>query len=60
MHPNRRTFLLSAAATLAVARTAAPASFRQTWTPKLSENLADVQPATLRWLAQLGCKHVIF
>ena len=30
------------------------------WKPRLSENLADVQPATLRWLAQLGCRHVIF
>src|SRR5262249_25992687 len=28
--------------------------------PKLSENLADVNPETLRWLKQLGCKHVIF
>jgi mannonate dehydratase len=26
----------------------------------LSENLADVNPDTLHWLAQLGCKHVIF
>lgn len=30
------------------------------WMPKLSENLADVNPSTLRWLKQLGCKHVIF
>src|SRR5206468_4176592 len=30
------------------------------WVPKLSENLADVNPSTLRWLKQLGCKHVIF
>jgi mannonate dehydratase len=28
--------------------------------PKLSENLADVNPDTLRWLKQLGCRHVIF
>jgi mannonate dehydratase len=28
--------------------------------PRLSENLADVTPETLRWLAQLGCKHVVF
>src|SRR5262249_28505279 len=28
--------------------------------PKLSENLADVNPDTLRWLKQLGCQHVIF
>ena len=31
-----------------------------TWMPKLSENLKDVEPATLRWLKQLGCRHVIF
>jgi mannonate dehydratase len=30
------------------------------WMPKLSENLQDVEPATLRWLKQLGCRHVIF
>jgi mannonate dehydratase len=30
------------------------------WMPKLSENLNDVEPATLRWLKQLGCRHVIF
>lgn len=30
------------------------------WEPKVSENLADVNPSTLRWLKQLGCKHVIF
>jgi mannonate dehydratase len=30
------------------------------WMPKLSENLADVSPASLRWLKQLGCRHVIF
>jgi len=30
------------------------------WMPKLSENLADVNPSTLRWLKQLGCQHVIF
>jgi len=28
--------------------------------PKLSENLGDVKPATLRWLKQIGCNHVIF
>jgi len=30
------------------------------WMPKLSENLKDVEPGTLRWLKQLGCRHVIF
>src|SRR5437867_5785340 len=59
MKTTRRTFLLSSAATLAAApaQTAPP---QGTWTPRLSENLADVNPETLRWLKQLGCKHVIF
>jgi mannonate dehydratase len=61
MHPNRRSFLLSSVATLTAAPTGPQAApRREAWTPKLSENLADVQPETLRWLAQLGCKHVIF
>jgi len=33
---------------------------RQKWQPKLSENLGDLEPSTLRWFKQLGCKHVIF
>lgn len=33
---------------------------KNTWNPKLSENLKDVEPATLRWLQQIGCRHVIF
>src|SRR5438094_10521366 len=59
MRTTRRTFLLSSAATLAAApaQTAPP---QGTWTPRLSENLADVNPETLRWLRQLGCRHVIF
>jgi len=59
MKPTRRNFLLSSAATLA----ALPAQAQPKaapWTPKLSENLADVNRDTLRWLKQLGCKHVIF
>jgi mannonate dehydratase len=39
---------------------AQPAPRKEAWEPKLSENVADVQPATLRWLKQLGCRHVIF
>jgi mannonate dehydratase len=61
METSRRAFLLTSAATLAAgsapARTAAPAS---AWQPKLSDNLADVSPPTLRWLKQFGCRHVIF
>ena len=70
MNPSRRSLLLAP-----LAACAAPAAFgaekrgaekRQTarskaaWAPKLSENLNDVEPGTLRWLGQLGCKHVIF
>src|ERR1700694_5126151 len=65
MQPTRRTFLLTgSAAALAEVRAAqaavqAPARAAK-WLPKLSENLADVNPDTLRWLKQLGCQHVIF
>src|SRR5438477_11498853 len=58
---TRRTFLLSSAATLAASPALAQDALRPAkWQPKLSENLADVNPETLRWLKQLGCKHVIF
>jgi mannonate dehydratase len=33
---------------------------RPAWEPMISENLPDVKPSTLRWLKQLGGKHVIF
>ncbi|HKI37292.1 MAG TPA: mannonate dehydratase, partial [Gemmataceae bacterium] len=59
MRTTRRHFLAASTAALAAgpARAEAPA---EKWAPKLSENLADVNPDTLRWLKQLGCKHVIF
>src|SRR5438270_4885465 len=58
---TRRTFLLSSAATLAASPALAQDALRPAkWQPKLSENLADVRPETLRWLKQLGCRHVIF
>jgi mannonate dehydratase len=62
MKTSRRTFLLSsAAATLAAVPAPARAAPRsEKWMPKLSDNLADVGPETLHWLAQLGCKHVVF
>jgi mannonate dehydratase len=74
MPTTRRNFLLTAAAGLGLsaARPAAASADegaqkrerdpqpRGAWQPKLSENLADVEPATLRWLSQLGCRHVIF
>ena len=56
MKTTRRSLLLSPA--IALARPAAPRP--DVWMPKLSENLADVEPPTLRWLKQIGCKHVIF
>jgi mannonate dehydratase len=61
MKPTRRRFLLASAGTVACAAAEAKAlSPAQPWMPKLSENLAEVSPATLRWLRQLGCRHVIF
>jgi mannonate dehydratase len=60
MPPTRRNFLLTSAAALAAGNAPAQPRRAEPWTPMLSENLADVQPETLRWLKQLGCKHVIF
>jgi mannonate dehydratase len=63
MKTTRRGFLLGSAATLAagpIPAQAPPAPRPGKWQPKLSENLADVTPETLRWLAQLGCRHVVF
>jgi mannonate dehydratase len=68
MDPTRRGLLtvpLAAAfgSTVAPAEEGPPAGTTgggDTWQPRISENLADVEPATLRWLAQLGCRHVIF
>jgi mannonate dehydratase len=71
MDPLRRTLL--AAPLTALAAQVASAQQRRAvsqqrqglrrddaWMPKLSENLKDVEPATLHWLKQLGCRHVIF
>jgi len=44
------------AATTATTAERSPAA----WAPKLSENLHDTDPATLRWLKQLGARHVIY
>src|SRR5262249_32689526 len=60
MKTTRRGFLLGSAATLAAATQGRAAPRAEPWMPKLSENLADVNPDTLRWLKQLGCQHVIF
>jgi len=29
------------------------------WSPLLSENISDLQPATLTWMAQMGLEHVV-
>lgn len=56
---TRRAVLLGSGA--ALASPAGAASRRAAaWKPKLSENLSDVEPSTLRWLKQLGCEHVVF
>src|SRR5205823_8469628 len=60
MRATRRNFLVASAAALAEARSAQAAPTAGKWMPKLSENLADLNPDTLRWLKQLGCRHVIF
>jgi mannonate dehydratase len=61
MKRTRRTFLLSSTAGLAALSVGArPAPRAEAWEPKLSENVADVNTGTLRWLKQLGCRHVIF
>jgi mannonate dehydratase len=61
MPTARWGFLLAALASVAApALLPAQTPARKPWTPILSENLADVKPETLRWLAQLGCKQVVF
>lgn len=60
MKATRRTFLLSSPVTItsAVRTEAREARRPDSWMPQLSENLADVNLDTLRWLKQLGCQHV--
>ena len=60
MDATRRNFVLATAAVSVSAVSAAGAPKSRLWSPKLSENLADVNPDTLRWLKQFGCQHVIF
>jgi mannonate dehydratase len=56
---SRRNFLLAASG---VAFLPGPRKLeaKARWEPMISENLWDVQPTTLKWFAQLGCKHVVF
>lgn len=60
---SRRHLLRASGAALACAPldlAAAPASRRSyRWMPKISENLNDVNPSTLKWLKQVGCNHVV-
>jgi len=61
MKTTRRHFFLFPALALTTSRPAVKRSLATSkWIPKLSENLADVNPPTLRWLKQIGCNHVIF
>ena len=65
--PTRRQFLASGAA-LAAASAARPAAGPDSendrasaeWSPKVSENLSNVDPDTLLWLAQLGLQWVVY
>src|SRR5437773_5418422 len=61
INKTRRYLLFSSLIASTMRRTGTAETKKQNlWMPKLSENLADVNPSTLRWLKQLGCKHVIF
>jgi len=61
MKITRRGALLSPLVAMAVPFAAWNAPERRdAGNPKLSENLPDLTPASLRWLKQLGCKHVIY
>ncbi len=59
MRTSRRNFLLAAFGSAALS---GPRKLegKDLWDPMISENLWNVEPATLRWLAQLGSKHVVF
>jgi D-mannonate dehydratase len=56
---NRRNLLRTAAAAAVPALAAQRAPRTLAWLPKLSENLNDVNPSTLKWLKQVGCNHVV-
>jgi len=61
MKMTRRNALLTPLAALAIPYASPQAPARpDAWNPKLSENLPDLIPASLRWLKQLGCKYVIY
>ena len=59
---GRRSILLggSAASLLPTScRQSAPGSGDGLWEPRISENVGDLEDATLRWMAQLGLKWVV-
>ena len=61
MQTTRRSLLQSSALAIAAPALRFPnAQLPGGWAPKLSESMPDVNPPTLRWLRQIGCKHVIF
>jgi D-mannonate dehydratase len=61
MKTNRRGFLFSSAGVIAAASARGDSlPRRESWSPRLSDNLAEVSPGTLRWLKQFGCRHVVF
>jgi len=59
MKTSRRSFLLCTGAAVLIP---GPRKLygKDRWDPMISENLWNVEPPTLRWLAQLGCRHVVF
>ena len=54
MKTTRRTLLMAASAVPFLSADSAAKPAEAAWNPKISENVADVEPATLRWLKQLG------
>ncbi len=59
--PTRRQFVTASAATLGTACSQAPQPTPEQgfWSPKVSENIGNLEDRTLRWMAQLGLKWVV-
>ncbi len=60
MKPTRRTMLTSSALGITAPVVGTPRPAKNMWKPKLSDNVHDLSTSSLRWLVQLGCKHVVF
>jgi len=63
---SRRTFLKGALGTASLAGISSltltqcqPARKIMTWEPKISENVGNLSESTLRWMVQIGLKHVV-